>query len=491
MIPSKTPVFRFVLLLSLLSGIAWQGTADTVNFNNNCDGQTPTGRDGKWFGHCGEYEEQTNWENNVIPESADHAVIGEGYGPIDVDGHATVQSVQVQEGLILDHSSWDLTLSNDESTITGLVLLNNAEIYANPGVVVNLSGMTRLGAHVTGPGIYIGSGNLNLNYCRLWFAAVLINLGVADLSSANGPLSVGDGNTTFINSGSLAISNGADVEGAPGARLINEGSINVSSAGTTSYIMADYEQRGALSVVTGILEIKGASNFFESGTINVEPGAALRLSNTPWAPPHNHKYAGLTSFNGGGLVDVYEDYIVEAPLIIALGSGDPSSGSGGFRLQSDLELSASVWNRGRFRFNGGGISFGDPVATFTNEVGAWAYTRHLGGAYVDVHFVNYGSLQLGGADMFVSDLLTNQPDATFRILAGNISGIGPIWNRGNFTMEATDPATVSLVATQFGQWADGSVKVTSGRLIFDEDLVNLDGGTLSAGTWSATPPRNS
>ena len=50
------------------------------------------------------------------------------------------------------------------------------------------------------------------------------------------------------------------------------------------------------------------------------------------------------------------DFAVESPLTIAMGSGDPYSGSGGYRLESTLELQADVTNQGRFRFYNGTIS---------------------------------------------------------------------------------------------------------------------------------------
>ena len=120
MTPAKRSVFCFALSLCFLSGIAREGSA--VNFNNNC-------QDRKWFTHCGDSYNETNWEGDVIPSPLDHAVIDAQYSSIEVNCtelQATVLSVQAPAGLSLI----GLTLTSGSSAIGGL-WHTGGEIYAN------------------------------------------------------------------------------------------------------------------------------------------------------------------------------------------------------------------------------------------------------------------------------------------------------------------------------------------------------------------------
>ncbi len=119
------------LMILLVSAVSCP--ADTINYNDNCDGSIPnTG--GLWFGRCPDPEmNETNWVGNVIPGETDDAAIGPQYELILVNGYATVLSVQAHGGLVLDASIYSLTLTSGGSIINGLRLTSSADITAQRG----------------------------------------------------------------------------------------------------------------------------------------------------------------------------------------------------------------------------------------------------------------------------------------------------------------------------------------------------------------------
>jgi hypothetical protein len=472
--PGRTTVIIAAIYLALAL------PAGAVNFINNCDGQSPSAA-GTWFGTCPPFDNsQTNWEGNVIPGPTDNCFLAEQYGPVEINGYAseaTVMSVQAMGGLVVDYAPYGLILTSGSSLINGLQM-GPGQITAQQGVTITLTGSSQLWANYYGPGPMTNTGTLTLNGALLWNGARLNNDGAATHSS--GIIQLGDGNTALVNNGSLEISGSAGSLRGGGSTLANNGSIAFYGSGGTYPISPNYIQNGTLLVFSGTLQLNSLETTFASGDVTVQSGATLLLQSNAGGD-QSHLFNGLPAMGGNGLVDSYQTYTVSSPLTLAVGSGDPDSGIGGFRNQGNLVCDAVVSNSGRFRFNSGQIS---GAGGFINLASGWTYTRTSGGATINTDFRNEGNFQLGGGSMSLPDEPTSfQNFATFIIKGGNISGLGQLNNSLDLRVELANPAATTSIGCPFIAWPTSIQRATSGTLNFTGALENLIGGALRWGQW--------
>ncbi|NNM34788.1 MAG: hypothetical protein HKO53_17055, partial [Gemmatimonadetes bacterium] len=418
--------------------------------------------------------------------SDDVVVIDAQYGSVQVDGtagQATVKSINAAGGLELTASAWGLNLTSGPSVIHQLVLTNNASLEAGPGVIVSLTGSTRLGSDLIGPGQFLANGATELGTARLRTQAGVTILDSGSLST--GAMNLFDSDTILLVQGVLQISNlGSAIQGV-GARLVNEGALTINRPNTDTFLDPNYTQTGFLHVQSGTTLMQGLETSLEDGTIVVEAGAELE-HRTPFGGAQSHRYAGLVSVSGLGLVDVYNDFLVGLPVTFDVGIGSPSSGTGGYRLQSTLTVSFNVSNTGRFRFNGGRLAQQNGAA-FVNVEGAWAYTRNTGPAFIECYFTNWGNFEVGGAAVNVDGSFGRFDNrGLFRITSGNLLGTGNMGNQGDFRLEAANSTDLSFVNLAFTSFNGGTVTAQVGRLVFTDMPWQVGEGILHGGRWIAT-----
>jgi hypothetical protein len=478
---------RYAIAVIFVLQVGFAQPALAINFIDNCS-DVPSAA-GTWFGTCPPYyNNETNWEGNVLPGPSDNAILGAEYGPVEVNGvpvEATVLSVQAMGGLIIDYSSYGLILTNGGSTIDGLQM-GPGNITAESGVIVSLLGSSSLWGYLNGPGTFDNSGTISMNGCRLWNAGVLVNNGSATHTA--GIVQLGDGNTVFVNTGSYDVSGAAgDIRGG-GSLFANNGSFTLNQPGDTFPLSPDYEQRGSLLVEAGTFHLNSATVDFISGSVTVNSGATLQLSTNQGNP--YHVCSGAISMGGDGLVENYVALQADAPLILNVGSGDPDTGTGGFRNYGSVHPGGNITNTGRFRFFHGAIELGGG-GEFINAPSGWAYTGSTGGATISALTRNQGNFRLGGGSMSVSSWAGFINEGSFHITAGNMSGVGGFLNRGLVRAELNNPEATSYISlvfvpdTEFG--SGGTVHAVVGNLNFNIAITGLDEGTLERGLWIADP----
>ncbi len=474
---------RIILPLTIALFLAGTHPAGAINYINNCEGQS-TSAPGKWFATCPPYDNsQNNWEGNTLPGPTDVAVLPLEFGEVLIDGYASeavVLSVSAMGGLRTSASSNGLTLTSGASVINGLQL-SPGTINAGAGVTVSLLGNSVLSGRLNGPGVFENSGTMSLNGCLLRGGAVMVNTSAATLTS--GIIQLGDDNTILINAGGLEISQSAvDIRGG-GSLLANNGSLTVNRPGATFPISPNYEQRGDLLVEAGTLHFYSNDIDFISGAVTINTEAVLVFGGAQSGSVR--RFSGPITISGGGVVDDGAVFDVEDELTLAVGSGDPQSGAGGYLHRGTLNLAADVTNTGRFRFASGTLEFVSQAGYFTNAQSGWVYTRSSGNGTVNTGFWNDGNFQLGGGSITVNRDFFNS--GVVHILGGNISGSGIFINHGLIEVSLSNPAAITTISvSEFESAVDGRTHTIAGNLRFTGSMDLVD-GTLSRGRYYADP----
>ena len=115
---------------------------------------------------------------------------------------------------------------------------------------MSLTGSTRIGGWLHGPGSFVCSGPANFRYAELTDGTSFEN-NVNSLLAGSDSADLGICSLcSFLNNGTLNIDDGADVEG--GGLFDNSGSIVVKASGARTTFDTSYQQSGDLSVVVRI-----------------------------------------------------------------------------------------------------------------------------------------------------------------------------------------------------------------------------------------------
>jgi hypothetical protein len=466
-------ILSLVLATGVMLSTAMPAAAKVVNYVGTCEDQD-------WFGTCWPHN---NWQDDHIPGPGDDAVIDAQYGRVFVDGNATVRSVEAQGGLRLEASSHELHLTSGTSTINGLGLYYNSELVAEAGVTVNLTGNVNLWSHVYGPGRYISNANLNLSYGKLWNQAILEVQTTATITAGSFQLG---GDTAVENHGFFTIEQSDSyAEFRGGGPFVNLNSLTFDYTGSTDYYFhADYEQQqyGSLTVQNGTVRLNSIRTDFGGGTVTVDKGAVL-VQTSNLGGDQDHRYSAMTSLNGEGWVVNVQEVVVDAILSNRLGTGDASSGWGGYRLSgstSPMILNADLMNWGRFHLNGGRIEGPSDVV---NE-GGWFYTDSTGGGTIACGVLeNRADVQLGSGITLVSPMLNF---ARIYVVGGNINGTGrlTLHNGSRFTVNMGAIQDLCSVSTPVTIKGNPTIRTTRGHLHLTQYPV--DGvDSLSNGEWIA------
>lgn len=223
-----------------------------------------------WLGSSGDWSDPANWSQGV-PGAADDASFATAV-PITVTFTATDTIDQLLElanpgaTLVLDGGA--LTLL-DGGTWDGVFALVPSAELAVAAQVLTLAGLVELDGTVAGPGTVSVTGFAQTEWSIFTGSAVLQDLGTI---VAAGSLTLG---TAAADTATLAIAAGAtfdilgdfSIEAAGAGAIANAGLFVKSGTGGTSFVGADMNNSGTITVDRGTLSLDGGNDLL-GGTID-------------------------------------------------------------------------------------------------------------------------------------------------------------------------------------------------------------------------------
>jgi len=223
--------------------------------------------------------EFTDNPSNTLPEAN---TISNGYGfpgltvintgTTTFTGSATMGRFNFVEGTIALPTAATLT-------VTGLLTLEDGEIFGSGAKVVAAGGLTIA----------------NSAFARLNTTELTNPAGQTGAGQGSGALSLIDG-SSFINAGTFqAMGFGRISSSGSGNSFVNDGTFTRSSDTTAYQVNAPFINRGIVSVQTGTLEINGGTTSM-GGSFAVAAGAKLSLQNAS-------TYDFASAFSGAGTVE--------------------------------------------------------------------------------------------------------------------------------------------------------------------------------------------
>lgn len=236
--------------------INWDGGGDGVNW---CDA--------------------ANWEGDVQPRTTDDAVIGQGFGPVQIDctpvgvrSITTYSLLTVAANMTLNLLPTTITGQGEEAGLLNLGRINHA---VDPASRLNIP-LENRGV------VMVGTGNGT----RLIVTQELTNAGTIALSGGNFSYvtALDMGSTTLNNRGTITAQRRVSIN----AHLVNEGDGIISSASELTMGLAATENRnlGMIRATGGTLVLNpsiAAGSFVNEGTIEAQ-GGNIRFGDTGTDP---------------------------------------------------------------------------------------------------------------------------------------------------------------------------------------------------------------
>lgn len=406
------------------------------------------------------------------------------------------------------------TLSFATACTANLVAPFSATALAATGSTVNLTGdlstsgttLSATGSTFNGPGILTNSAGVTTTLTSCTLNGAIVNEGTLVLSgtgAVTGPFTSGSGSTlrvqgnsavggalqTFANgftnqgaieltstgsswASALQVTSGALVNpvtrtigalaGAGGARtlgarLVNEGTLDVNAPLTLAKPAVAHVNSGTVNVSTGdlVLTLAGAGgSFTNTGALVLSAGRTITVSSGEFRHESGSLgAAGTLVFNTGAV----------AHLIAPFTLGALSVSGSVLHLTPPLATS-------NLSFTASGSTIHGP-GTLTHSSGL---TLTLPGCTLNLPLVNEGTLVLSGSGA-VNGAFTSGPGSTLRILGTDVQGAAT----QTFASGFINNGTVELTST--GAVASATLGVTSGTLVNPAArLIDILGGTGGA-----------
>ncbi len=323
---------------------------------------------------------------------------------------------------------------------------------------------------------------------------MLVNQGTITAGVAGATLDIA-GSGSFLNQGTIAVSNGATLEIAT-AGFANTGTISVSNAtlalgGTFSASLLS--GLGHVSLSAGQLEILGTADNTGS-TLSLAALGPLTLAGTILNGTVVDQGGGLSLSPGTGVLDG-TSYVgtlnlgaAGAALTLTDGARVSSAGGGAGSIL-DTGAASALLLRGVQTIDNATVSLGSAapagaaIATTDLFLASSATTATLGAHLVVQQAGAYASLQANGwspvPGFGVADTMVNQGSITAAIAGGRfaISGYGTFVNQGAITVSGGD--TLAVTVGQFGN--TGTITAGAGGIVLLGQPAGLYG---TAPSWS-------
>jgi hypothetical protein len=501
----------------LLAAVNWDAGGDGVNWTDSL-----------------------NWSTDALPGSADDVTVDVAGAPtIQISsGTQSVRSLTCNENLSLGFATLDLALA---STVNG-------NFSQGAGTVSGAGNLTINGTFDWAGGAQQGSGHSIVPAGRTMnitgsggIGRVLDLSGTGNISGtpffgnglgANGTLNVLPGGVLNLTTGSFINSNGGTAHA-----LNNDGTINRSGAGTTTFSgsITTITNNGTINVDAGELAFSGTP-LVQNGSIANDAGTTLNLgSNTSYSASSTITGPGPVTFSGGthtldagnlasgsdvtmvGFGTIVNFNTPMSLSALTLATGGAASGLGG---SADVTINGTLnWSSGAMRDSGRTILpagrtanlsgftnlcrefdlaghgilspsafffFGDGTATPTGtfkvqnggvlDINTDGFINSNGG--VNHQLINDGIINRSGSGTttFSSAVTTITNNGTFNLDTGAISVQEALVNNGTI---AIDPGT-SITFAKSGTYAGGSNLTGTGDIAFTEGTHNFSAGAFTA-----------
>lgn len=423
---------RFIYTMLLLLAVSGTVVAQGVTYT--------------WDGTIGNWSDAAKWSPNGVPDSTDFVNIGSG------------------------------TVILDDRYITAGGTFSGGRLEGASNFIVT-GPLNWTGGTIAMEGLFIiaGAGNLTLTGSndRIVDNSELRNEGKITLSGNNAEIMLMNESELFnlptgvieiLGNGSIAFDDSSN-----GGTLRNEGTLRKLSGGGTSVIDATLITTGALDVQTGEILLRRSTVIPVTGSVNISPGATLKLDETEF-------YFNNVTVGGGG-----ELKINDATAI--------ATGFDGLIVQSNTELSmvnvdgiltgdGPIVVVGTFDWQRGTIDGTGPMfVTGTMDL-IDGGTRILNGRTLTLegtaYWVGTKDLRLtGGSTLEIAPngfFSIENNEEVFYVEPGG----GQILNKGTFS-KSSGSTTTTLEVPLNNQ---GTVEVASGRLLLER------GGATVNGTWT-------
>jgi hypothetical protein len=408
-----------------------------------------------------DWADRTNWAGNVVPTTADDAVIGSAFSAVTIVAsvNAGARTLRSSAPVRVDGGTFSLgagtsvidggltveggALSLTGTTLDGLGALTNrgsAQVTGtintaliNEGALVVQDGDCAVNGPLSNSAAgalqVFGGGRLGVT-ATLTVADGFTNLGLIELSTRFAL--IGETATLTVTAGTLTNAAGATLNASAGnggsrvlnAQLDNQGTVLISRPTTLSAASAAHQNTGTITVGTGGLTItqSGVSpSFTNAGTIDLIDGG-LTVSQSPSAV-----FTNAGSITMGPL----------STLTVSGGQFVPDTGA----LSGPVQLNGVAL--------GSGSLSSDAVVTLSSG-------SELPGAVLN----NEGSLVLLNANLFNGTFL-NDDTGTLQVRGTSSFGT-PFPASLTLTSGMTNTGLIELVA--FGDGVASALTVTSGTL---------------------------
>lgn len=383
------------------------------------------------------WSNEDNW-TGTVPTASDDVLIPSGF-VVTIDDPADVLSLEVQGNSILN--------------VTSPVTIANPSEFEDNVVVNWVSG------DLTGPGILLNSGTINLSFASFDLAgsAVLNNPGVINLIGGNiniSPDSVlnnsGTGIIDFQTNGSMfVVSSGS---------LNNYGTIKTSFPNPTDqgFLGSDLiNHSGTFQIDSGSLNINNTLVNLMGGNYNISAGATLNL-NSPMM------VSGVLSGNVFGSLNWDNDMSISSTAVFDFMGNAIINNTGG-----DLIGGGTLTNQSIITIDIGGLIINDGTDIENNG---------------EIRFISTNDIRLASGTT-----INNNNTIDFQTNGGNIESLGV----------ADDTRILNnfgLIKTSFSSSADEAlirIKLNNnnGTIQIDNGTLNLNyaGITLNDGTYNIAP----
>ena len=400
----------------------------------------------------GNWNNTATWDTGTIPAAGDVVIIASGDTVTINVTTATLKSITVQSGGMLDFAAGGYTLNVGSSglgryvTVQGTLTINNAGILATSGAPIEISGTCTINS--TGGGIDASSSNMTI----LSGGTLTMTAGEAYCNNLN--LSSGGTLNADNGSGAIYIAGNAIVNGA------------VTTTGTFSSskvldVTGDLTVGGTLGVGAATF----GANYVVFGTITLSSGSTVNYRSSGSQTIDNSlTYSNLTLSNSG-TKSISADLTVDNSMTI--------SGSAVFSNASyDVTIGGSLTNNsnqaqtlgtGSYTFTGTTIS-GSGTLDFSSATVSFSGTNvTLGDGSNGNGSLTFGSVTFSNANVAITIGANNYSGTVTFSGAVSVSGT-------NATLTVSSGTTSWISLTMSGSSSSASFSNTSGGNSFSGNV---------------------
>jgi hypothetical protein len=423
---------------------------------------------GSWSGIAWERYNGTAWVTTfVAPDSAvgQINIVDGDTVTVTVPTHADQLVVDAGGTIVVDLNS-ALTLANgagDDMIVYGGVRILNGSL-GSPGSILIGPGGTLTFAEPVGSSI---GGVLTNNGTIEWLSG---NIGFgANVNIVN--------NGTFNIRGNNTLQNGLSFPGG----LINNGTINKISSGTTSLTISNgFFNNGTLHLLAGT--VSSLYDVTNTGSFQFNSGSFIHQSDFYF---NGGSLNGSGLFTNSGVLHLQADLEFPVTLIFSMEATTTTTGPGNLVLNQDFVIDGNFTGSGTLTIHGNTLwnsrRIGRP---FTNEAGRTLTLATTAGKIIAAPITNNGTMvwQEGDILFYANTVFTNNGNLT---ISGNNEmrngdSFGACTNTGTITKTSTG-ITVFNLFTGFNN--SGTINLDAGTISTVYTVTNTGNFIFNAGSF--------